>query len=88
MLDLVLPEVNAFTVCEMLRRDPMTTSVPIVMITGLPGELPRLAGMELGADAYVSKPFRLQDIVASVRTLLERPRAGGGRASRERRLAA
>jgi len=70
ILDLLLPEANGFTVCEHLRRHPATASVPIMILTGLPGELPRLAAGEAGADAYVRKPFEIQELVSQVAALL------------------
>jgi DNA-binding response OmpR family regulator len=75
LLDLILPELNGFDVCERLRRNPTTAFVPIIMVTALPGELPRLAGVEAGADAYIRKPFEIQDLVARVSELLHHPRA-------------
>jgi two-component system, OmpR family, alkaline phosphatase synthesis response regulator PhoP len=56
VLDLVLPELDGFAVCEALRRDAETTTIPIVMLTGLTSEFTRYAGMESGADEYVMKP--------------------------------
>ena len=72
VLDLILPELNGFDVCERLRRNPATVFVPIIMVTALPGELPRLAGVEAGADAYIRKPFVIQDLVSRVGELLDR----------------
>ena len=57
-------------VCETLRREPRTTSVPVILLTALPGELPRLAGMELGAAAYVHKPFDIDQIIDRVNQTL------------------
>jgi two-component system response regulator RpaA len=71
LLDLVLPEVNGFTVCQALRREPATASVPIVLMTGLPGEFPRMAGMEVGADAYLRKPFDVEELILRVDELLQ-----------------
>ena len=70
ILDLLLPEANGFTLCEQLRRHRVTASVPIIIVTGLPGELNRFAGIEAGADAYVRKPFEGQEIVSRVEALL------------------
>jgi DNA-binding response OmpR family regulator len=78
LLDLILPEVNGFNVCETLRREPATASVPIVVITALPGELPRLAGLEMGATAYFNKPFDLNDLLARVNNLFHQPAIGAG----------
>jgi DNA-binding response OmpR family regulator len=74
LLDLILPEVNGFSVCETLRKERATSCVPVVMITALPGELPRMAGVEMGADAYYNKPFAIEELVARLDTLLQLPR--------------
>jgi DNA-binding response OmpR family regulator len=71
LLDLILPEVNGFTVCEALRREPATAALPIVMITALPGEFPRMAGMEVGADAYLRKPFDVEELILRMEELLQ-----------------
>ena len=72
LLDLLLPEVNGFTVCEALRREPATASTLIMMITALQQEFPRMVGMEAGADAYVRKPFDVNELVLQVEALLQR----------------
>ncbi len=88
LLDLILPGANGFSVCETLRRDPATATLPIVMMTALPGEFPRMAGMELGADAYLNKPFRVQELVASLDSLLCQPRPAHRNLSLPQQLAA
>jgi DNA-binding response OmpR family regulator len=75
VLDLIMPGLHGFNVCERMRRDPATASVPIIMVTSLPGELPRLAGMEVGADMYIRKPFEIQELISRVGELLGRTRA-------------
>ena len=70
ILDLLLPEANGLALCEQLRRHRATASVPIIIVTGLPGELTRFAGIEAGADAYVRKPFDGQEIVSRIDALL------------------
>jgi DNA-binding response OmpR family regulator len=70
VLDLLLPEMNGYSVCERLRRNPATASIPIIMITALPGHFPRLVGLEAGVNAYVNKPFQTQELVSCVGGLL------------------
>src|SRR5258708_37855372 len=69
MLDLVLPELDGFAVCEVLRKDPDMADVPIVMLTGLDSELTRMAGMESGATDYISKPIDPKLLVARINEL-------------------
>jgi len=70
VLDLLLPDMNGFSVCEQLRLSPATASVPVLMITVLPGQFPRMVGVEVGADAYLNKPFRTEELVSCVGDLL------------------
>lgn len=72
LLDLMLPEVDGLEVCKILRRDPATSAIPIVMLTAKAGELDRVLGLELGADDYVTKPFSPRELLLRVKNLLKR----------------
>lgn len=74
VLDVMLPELDGFEVCKVLRRDPATAGVPIIMLTAKAAEVDRVVGLELGADDYVTKPFSPRELVLRVRKLLERGR--------------
>src|SRR5438094_10036839 len=71
LLDLLLPELDGFAVCEILRRDPATASVPVIMLTGVSGQLARYAGLESGASEYVTKPASPKQLVSRIKTLLQ-----------------
>lgn len=73
LLDLMLPELDGFAVCEILRRDTATASVPIIMLTALSSELGRLAGLDCGATDYVTKPFSPRLLVSRIERLLRDP---------------
>ena len=73
LLDLVLPELDGFAVCETLRKDTSMASVPIVALTGLTSELSRVAGFECGATDYVSKPANPKDLVSKIKHWLHHP---------------
>jgi DNA-binding response OmpR family regulator len=75
VLDLMLPEVDGLEVCKMLRRDPATAAVPIVMVTAKAAEIDRILGLELGADDYITKPFSPRELVLRVKNILQRGRA-------------
>lgn len=75
LLDLMLPEVDGLEVCKILRRDPGTAGIPIIMLTARAAEMDRVLGLELGADDYVTKPFSPRELVLRVRKLLARARA-------------
>ena len=69
ILDLMLPDQDGFTVCREIRQE---SSVPIIMLTAR-GDLPdRVAGLELGADDYLAKPFEPRELVARIQTVLRR----------------
>ena len=74
LLDVMLPGLDGIQVCRMLRRD---SDVPIIMLTALGGEGDRVAGLDIGADDYLPKPFGMRELMARVRALLRRsgPRA-------------
>ncbi|NLA05914.1 MAG: response regulator [Firmicutes bacterium] len=62
LLDLMLPKVNGYEVLESLKTDPGTGSIPVVVLTAKAEEEDRLRATELGADAYMTKPFRPQEL--------------------------
>jgi two-component system phosphate regulon response regulator PhoB len=72
VLDLMLPEVDGLEVCKILRRDPATAGVPIIMLTAKAAEIDRVLGLELGADDYITKPFSPRELVLRVKSLLRR----------------
>jgi two-component system phosphate regulon response regulator PhoB len=75
VLDLMLPEVDGLEVCKILRRDPATASIPILMLTARAAEMDRVLGLELGADDYVTKPFSPRELVLRIKKLLVRAKA-------------
>lgn len=70
LLDLMLPDIDGFGVCEMLRRQPSTATIPIVILTAWATRDARHLGLELGALDYMTKPFSPKDLVERVRRLL------------------
>jgi two-component system alkaline phosphatase synthesis response regulator PhoP len=72
VLDLMLPGVDGLEVCKRLKADPNTGHIPVVMLTAKGEEADIVAGLELGADDYVTKPFSGKVLVARVRRLLRR----------------
>jgi DNA-binding response OmpR family regulator len=72
LLDLMLPAVDGLTICQRLRAEPATAGVPIIILTARGEESDRVAGLELGADDYVTKPFSPKELAARVTALLRR----------------
>ena len=72
LLDLMLPEMDGLEVCRRLKADAKTKNVPVIMVTAKGEESDVVAGLELGAEDYVVKPFRPKELVARVRAVLRR----------------
>lgn len=72
VLDLMLPGIDGLDVCKLLKNNPKTMNVPIIMLTAKSEESDIVVGLELGADDYVTKPFSPKVLVARVRTCLRR----------------
>jgi two-component system alkaline phosphatase synthesis response regulator PhoP len=77
LLDVMLPELDGFAVCEILKRDAATATIPVIMVTGLCGQLSRCAGIDSGATEFVTKPTSPEHIVSKVKeALLQRATTG------------
>jgi DNA-binding response OmpR family regulator len=72
ILDLMLPGMSGTELCRRLRREPQTRRTPIIMLTAKSGEADRVAGLDLGADDYITKPFSVRELMARVRAVLRR----------------
>jgi two-component system response regulator RpaA len=72
MLDLMLPRVDGFTICQRLRRDKRTADIPVLMLTALGQTHDKVEGLNAGADDYLTKPFEVEEMLARVRALLRR----------------
>lgn len=72
VLDLNLPDTDGLTLCRELRSWDATRTVPILMLTARAGESDRVAGLDLGADDYLTKPFSLRELLARTRALVRR----------------
>ncbi len=76
LLDIMLPGADGLEVCKRLKADPATTRIPIIMLTALSEEADIVAGLELGADDYVTKPFSPRVLLARVKAALRRGEPG------------
>ena len=74
VLDLMLPGLDGFSVYRELRADPRTSGIPVLMLTAKGEVNDRIAGLELGADDYVTKPFSPKELMLRVKALLKRTR--------------
>lgn len=72
VLDLMLPGMNGMELCRKLRKEPLTEKIPVVMLTAKAAEADKVAGLEMGADDYVVKPFSFRELIARIRAVLRR----------------
>ncbi len=72
LLDLMLPKLNGFEVCQKLKQDPATANIPIIMLSAKGETESKVHGLKIGADDYLTKPFSPQELVARVKMILRR----------------
>jgi len=72
ILDIIMPHMNGYEVCRELKAKSETANIPIVMCSSKSEEFDQYWGMKQGADAYISKPFRPEDLLGTVKQLLRR----------------
>jgi two-component system phosphate regulon response regulator PhoB len=75
ILDLMLPKMPGLEICKILKSDPGTRQVPIMMLTAKAEEIDRIVGLEFGADDYVTKPFSPREVVLRIRAIMRRGEA-------------
>jgi len=74
LLDVVMPDIDGFAVCRWLKVNADTRDIPVIMLTVRTAVADRIAGLNIGADDYLAKPFGIRELVARARALLRRPR--------------
>jgi DNA-binding response OmpR family regulator len=70
VLDLMLPDIDGYEVCRRLRQDPRFASLSIIMLTGRRETVEKIAGLKVGADDYLTKPFDTHELLARIRAQL------------------
>jgi DNA-binding response OmpR family regulator len=86
ILDLMLPGMSGLELCRRLRREPQTRKTPIIMLTAKAAEADKVAGLEIGADDYIIKPFSVKEVLARVRAVLRRTDDGQVQRYQDERL--
>jgi DNA-binding response OmpR family regulator len=75
ILDLMLPKISGLEICKILKTDPATRHIPIMMLTAKAEEIDRIVGLEFGADDYVTKPFSPREVVLRAEAIMRRGQA-------------
>ena len=81
VLDVMLPELNGF---EVLRRLRKNSDIPVIMLTARDEVMDKVAGLDGGADDYMTKPFAIEELLARIRLVLKKRGGGAGTASRDK----
>ena len=76
LLDVMMGQMSGTRMASLLKADPETAQIPIIFCTARDGEDDRVAGLDLGADDYIAKPFSVRELVARVKSVLRRTRHG------------
>ena len=71
LLDIMMPEINGFEVCQMIRSNANTSEIPVVLITALDDRDSKKRGLEAGANDYISKPYDRNEVLAKIKNLLK-----------------
>jgi len=87
VLDLMLPGMSGMELCRRLRREQLTEKTPIIMLTAKAAEADKIAGLDIGADDYIIKPFSVKEVVARVRAVLRRSSEGALEIYKDDRIA-
>jgi len=77
LLDIMMAGMNGLEVCRLLKADPATNRIPLIMLTAKAEEPDRITGLELGADDYMTKPFSPRELVLRVKSVLRRSTPAG-----------
>ena len=83
LLDVMMGEMSGFKMARLLKHDPATADIPIIFCTARDTEDDMIAGLNLGADDYIAKPFSIRNVLARVKTVLRRSKSARGNDERE-----
>ncbi|MBX3281252.1 MAG: response regulator transcription factor [Acidobacteria bacterium] len=86
ILDLMLPGMSGMELCRRIRREPTAADTPIIMLTARSAEADRIAGLDIGADDYIVKPFSVKELVARVNAVLRRSEKDESRIYRDKKM--
>ncbi len=70
LMDILMPNIDGYTACYTIKKDPATKTIPVVMVTAVGQELNKKLGEVMGADGYITKPFSPQDLLGTISEFL------------------
>lgn len=71
LLDVLMPEMNGYEVCRRIKNDPKTQDIPVIMCSAKITQVDRYWGMKIGADAYIGKPFKQNELIETIERFLD-----------------
>ena len=71
ILDVMMPIINGYNLCTILKSEPKTKKIPVIMLTGRSEEVDKTIGQKVGADAYLTKPFLMDQLLGTIKDLLK-----------------
>ncbi len=74
LMDIMMPKMDGYAACSILKADPETKAIPVVMLTGVGHELNKKLAKQVGADGYITKPFSMEELLEAVAHLLTKPK--------------
>ena len=72
-MDIMMPKQDGYSACSIIKTDPRTSGIPVVMLTGLISELNEKLAKAVGADGYIAKPFTAEDLLLAIDQFVKRP---------------
>lgn len=72
LLDIMMPELNGFEVCKILKSNPQTSAIPVIFLTAKENEIDEILGLEIGADDYITKPISPRKVIARIKSVIRR----------------
>ena len=73
LMDMMMPKMDGLTACHMIKNNPATKSIPVIMVTAIGFELNIKLSQQMGATGYVTKPFSPQDLISAIEKVLAAP---------------
>lgn len=82
LMDILMPKMDGYTACNKIKQDPITKTIPVVMLTAVDHELNVKLSKEIGADGYITKPFTPRDLQGTIKRFLGKRRVRRGASAR------